>query len=316
MNQINRQISSTANHTKVDGSSLAQLDECASMHGQDFSSTMPDQQQLEQILITPRKQTYSDADSGTDEIELQMEQLALTNANDNEDQASVKSFEANGDEGFSENEDPYEQMTLAIKTDLNLAKTIPDDMKKSFCPDTKVAFHGEFARLISLPLSLCHNTRYYFFAQEELLGGPYEGLNYGYLKLDNAKAQFQCPNPKCGHAWTSMRARVSFLITPPTVGLIVVKIFGQDCQRCCQYTQALWYIDEVCRVMKNLARTFYEYYFADMLNYVDLEIQVSAQSEAKRARFSRHDPSQRKGKMMAQHVKEFCEACRYGLCFA
>ena len=31
---------------------------------------------------------------------------------------------------------------------------------------------------------------------------------------------------------------------------------------------------------------------------------------------SNHDPTQRKGKMFAPHVKEFCEACRLGLCFA
>lgn len=123
-----------------------------------------------------------------------------------------------------------------------MAKNIPDDMKKDFCPDTKVAFHGEFARLIGMPLSLHRKYRYYLFAHEELLGGPYQNINYGHLKLDNAKAQFQCPNRKCGHAWTSMRARISFLITPPEVGLIVLKIFGQNCQRCCQYTQALWYI--------------------------------------------------------------------------
>lgn len=117
MNQINRQLSSTAAHTKADGSSLAQLDECASIHDQDFSSTMPEQQQLEQILISSRKQTYSDADSGTEEVELQMEQLALVNSNDNEDQASVHSFELNGDEGFSENEDEGIQTVLAIKAD-------------------------------------------------------------------------------------------------------------------------------------------------------------------------------------------------------
>lgn len=68
--------------------------------------------------------------------------------------------------------------------------------------------------------------------------------------------------------------------------------------------------------MKNLARTFYEYYFPEMLNNVDLEIQVSENYEPRRTRYSRHDPSQRKGKMMAQHVKEFCEACQLGLCFA
>jgi hypothetical protein len=105
-----------------------------------------------------------------------------------------------------------------------------------------VAFHGEFARLISVPLSLHHNVRYYLFAKEELDEELYANLRFSCLKLDNAKAQFKCSNSHCQHAWTSMRARISFSITNPIPGYIVLKIFGQDCQRCGTNADALWYI--------------------------------------------------------------------------
>jgi hypothetical protein len=114
-------------------------------------------------------------------------------------------------------------------------------LKKNICHDTTEAFHGEFARLISIPLSLCHKARYYLFAEEELVNTDMN-LHVNYLKLDNAKAQFKCPNISCQHAWTSMRARISFSISGPEPGIIVLKIFGQNCQRCHTQADALWYI--------------------------------------------------------------------------
>jgi len=188
-------------------------------------------------------------------------------------------------------------------------------MKKDFCPDTSVAFHGEFARLISIPLSLYHDARYYLFSQEEM-DDSCMNLKYECIKLDNAKAQFKCPNTYCQHAWTSMRSRISFSITGPDTGFIILKIFGQNCQLCGTQADALWYIDEVCRVMQNLARAIFETFFPDMLNIVDLEDEKSVQNNGKPSRRSNHDPAQRKGKMFAPHIKEHCEACRLGLCFS
>jgi hypothetical protein len=60
----------------------------------------------------------------------------------------------------------------------------------------------------------------------------------------------------------------------------------------------------------------FEKYFPDMLNSPDLEIAKPMQSYPKQPRHPNHDSTQRKGKMYAPHVKEFCEACRLGLCFA
>jgi len=114
-------------------------------------------------------------------------------------------------------------------------------LKKDFCHDTTEAFHGEFARLISIPLSLCHNVRYYLFSKEELIN-PNMNPNEYYLKLDNAKAQFKCPNTLCRKSWTSMRSRISFFVSRPEHGLIILKIFGQNCERCGTQADALWYI--------------------------------------------------------------------------
>jgi hypothetical protein len=67
--------------------------------------------------------------------------------------------------------------------------------------------------------------------------------------------------------------------------------------------------------MKNLAQSLFEQYFPDMLNYVDLEVAKPIEYHSKPYRHSNHDPTQRRGKMYAPHIKEFCEACRLGLCF-
>ncbi|CAF3649934.1 unnamed protein product [Rotaria sp. Silwood1] len=262
-----------------------------------------------------------DGDSGTEEIEQQQQQqqqleyVFRATPNDNEDQLSIKSFTLISDEGFSECETQDETTLTLIKKDLKLAQNIPDHTKKDFCSDTSIAFHGEFARRISVPLSLCHKSRYYLFTEEELADECYANLQFDYFKLDNAKAQFQCSNIYCQHSWTSMRARVSFSVCSPKIGFIVLKIFGQNCQHCNSYTQALWYIDEVCRVMKNLALSIFERYFPDMINNIELENQKLVQNNSKRSRASHHDPAQRKGKMMASHAREHCEACRRGVCF-
>lgn len=123
---------------------------------------------------------------------------------------------------------------------MELAQLVADEVKKDFCRDTTVAFHGEFARLISVPLSLYYDARYYLFAEEDLDPAYLQTLQFSYVKLDNAKAQFKCPC--CKKAWTSMRARIAFRITDPQLGHIVLKITGQSCKECGTHSDALWYI--------------------------------------------------------------------------
>ncbi|CAF0986799.1 unnamed protein product [Adineta steineri] len=263
-----------------------------------------------------RKRKTTEYDSGTDDAEHQSEQKDVPESNVSDDQPTKQSHGQVVDEGFSECEAEEEFDVTKITADLDAAKLILDEVKKDFCHDTIVAFHGEFARLISCPLSLQHHVRYYLFSHEEIpIDEQYFAVNGTTLRLDNAKAQFKCPNPNCEHAWTSMRARIAFAISEPKRGFIILKIFGQNCRRCTTHTDALWYIDEVCRVMKNLAKYIYETSYPDMLNYVDLTYKEPTENTKPRPSI-RHDPHQRKGKSQAPHAKEFCEACRFGLCYA
>ncbi|CAF3367691.1 unnamed protein product [Rotaria socialis] len=311
--QLTRQHSSAVDHSKMNKSYPPQFRRCLSTNDQDSIKLIFNDDQLKENLysLLQKSSIDDDDDSGTEEIEQQhqLEHIFLEPCNDNENQLSIKSFGPNPDEGFSECETQDEIKVSFIKNDLKLARSIADSTKQSFCPDTRVAFHGEFARRISIPLSLCHRVRYFLFAQEELVNSSYINLIFDCVKLDNAKAQFQCPNIRCRHAWTSMRSRISFSVSSPKIGFIALEIFGQNCQHCNAHTQALWYIDEVCRVMKNLALFIFERYFPDMINTIELENNITP------SRASRHDPTQRKGRMLAPHIKKHCEACRRGLCF-
>jgi len=68
--------------------------------------------------------------------------------------------------------------------------------------------------------------------------------------------------------------------------------------------------------MRNLAKCVFETYFPDMINNVDLENPKPVQNDVKQSRLVRHDPTQRKGKMSAPHVRKSCEACQLGFCYA
>jgi len=139
---------------------------------------------------------------------------------------------------------------------------------------------------------------------------------FGFVKLDNAKAQFKCANICCQRLWTSMRARISFKISQPRPnGYIVLKIFGQKCQHCGTPADALWYMEEVCRVMGNLTKTIFKTYFPALIDYGYLQDEQAMEKFDKTPRRPRHDPYQRKGNMHAPHDKKFCEACQHGWCF-
>lgn len=262
--------------------------------------------------LHPAKRTVcvSEADSGNEneEIELRFEQLTITT---NDPVSSTPSNSPVSDDGYSEREHEWHDMDNEVQ----LANFVPDETKKDFCNDTMVAFHGEFARLISVPLSLHHNERYFLVSEDEL-GENFQYLPVAWCKVDNAKAQFQCPNTRCKHIWTSMRGRISFSIAHTQFGCIIaLKIFGQTCEKCSTHTDALWYIDEVCRVMKNLAGCIFARYYSDMFNVVDLTIQTTNQNISRPARHVNHDRNQRQGRMLAPHKREFCEACQRGMCF-
>ncbi|UJR13253.1 hypothetical protein I4U23_000274 [Adineta vaga] len=316
--QLARQHSSTATNSNLEKTQKVKVRRSSSADDSEHPLALELKKiDTNEVVYRKRESTIIDYDSGTEEIEQQLEQIYFPTIDVQEDNTFKPTTGSNADEGFSEYESEEKSKVLDIKNDLILAKTIPDDTKKDFCHDTTEAFHGEFARLISIPLNLHYGARYFLFAEGELPEGFYENLLcHRFIKVDNAKAQFKCTNPFCRHAWTSMRSRISFTIHGPNPGFIKLEILGQDCQYCGTYADAVWYIDEVCRVMKNLAKCVFETYFPDMLNCVDLETRNSSETNMKQSYLRHHDPTQRKGKMHAPHVKELCVACRRGLCFA
>jgi hypothetical protein len=85
--------------------------------------------------------------------------------------------------------------------------------------------------------------RYHLFVEDGVDRDPCQWPGFSFVKLDNAKAQFRCPNIKCSHLWTSMRARISFKISQPQAnGFVVLKIYGQTCKHCETPADAFWYM--------------------------------------------------------------------------
>ena len=122
---------------------------------------------------------------------------------------------------------------------------MPDDEKKSFCQDTSIVFHAEFARRISIPIALTYlDVRYHLAALEHLPIGWYEQMGFAYNHPLNAKAQFSCTS--CKRLWTSMRARIVFHFTAPRQdGWVVLEILGQECTDCGGEGEALWYMGKL-----------------------------------------------------------------------
>jgi hypothetical protein len=115
--------------------------------------------------------------------------------------------------------------------------------------NTSDVFHAEFARLISWPISLNYpGINYYLLVEDGMNSDPCEWPNFCCVKLDNAKAQFKCPNVHCRRLWTSMRARISFKISHPgPQGFVILKIYGQNCQSCETPADALWYMGKLLK---------------------------------------------------------------------
>ncbi|CAG2115137.1 unnamed protein product [Medioppia subpectinata] len=116
--------------------------------------------------------------------------------------------------------------------------------------------------------------------------------------VDSAKVRFCCD--KCGHGWTSMKGRVVFwfdLLSPYySNGFVAFKLYGQQCDRCKTdgYEQAMWYPEEVCKVLTNLynkvGQLFYGFYQPPI------------------------EKTRRSGKPRTPHNSDLCQACKDGLC--
>lgn len=210
-----------------------------------------------------------------------------------------------------------------------MAAQIPDDEKKIFCETALWAWHGEFARLI-MARALTYGIDYRLIVYDAFYDCPRAyNAKYSMILLENAKAQFKCD--LCRHCWTSMRARCSFHISKPDEGaIILLKLFTQQCQYCLVDVSPLWYfgtvirhflhqkisvltmtdltLDEICRVMKNLAKTICERYLPDSMSSVQWDVTHNGIQSVRRL-------YQRKGLMLAQHNPKLCEACHLGACY-
>ena len=67
-------------------------------------------------------------------------------------------------------------------------------------------------------------------------------------------------------------------------------------------------LDEICRVMKNLALTIFEQFFLASIETIQWDISHNGSEPVRRL-------YQRKGNMNAQHNSSLCEACHEGFCY-
>jgi len=160
----------------------------------------------------------------------------------NDSGVSLGSEEDDDEEIFQSNEYEYDLMT-----DAQLASNLNDDDKKFICENTAWAWHGEFGRLI-MATTLAYNVDYRLMLFDARSTCPRAfNSKYPLIKLDNAKAQFKCE--QCEHCWTSMRARCSFYISKPDEGgIVLLKLYAQQCQICYSVVQPLWYYGKKMRV--------------------------------------------------------------------
>jgi hypothetical protein len=135
---------------------------------------------------------------------------------------------------------------FSFSSSAQLAATIRDDEKKFFCENTAWAWHGEFGRLIMAPAMAYHLDYRLMLYDARPLCPRALTAHYFMVRLENAKAQFKCET--CGHGWTSMRARCSFSISKPHEGgIVLLKLFNQQCQFCHATVYPLWYYGNTTR---------------------------------------------------------------------
>jgi hypothetical protein len=120
IHKFSRQHSSTTSGTTMDKTHSSKLRRSSSVDDLTSMELIHDDNEHKEFSFVKREHTPSDDDSGTEEIEQQMEQFCLTTFNDDEDKQSIKSFGPNPDEGFSECENQRESQLSVIKNDRKL----------------------------------------------------------------------------------------------------------------------------------------------------------------------------------------------------
>jgi len=123
IHQLNRQHSSTTSSSTMEKIYRSKLRRSSSVDDLNSIELIPDDNQHKEFPDFKREHTTSDVDSGTEEIEQQLESAFTTTFNDNEDTLSVKSVGQNFDEGFSESEREIQSQRFLIKQDRKSSNT-------------------------------------------------------------------------------------------------------------------------------------------------------------------------------------------------
>ncbi|CAF3248216.1 unnamed protein product [Rotaria socialis] len=320
-----RQISLAEDYSNKNKMPQPKFRRCLSVENKNLFALISDNHQNKTESFFRRDQTASDNDSGIEDGDQQIVNSACLQSNNTGEKESSTHLSAYED-GYLENDSNKfinktsnycEQSVKGFHGDMILASKVPDDQKKLFCSSTCEIFHGDFTLRVLYPLFIRKiDTNYCLLPENEIYGDPCRWPNFAFVKLDNAKAQFKCPNSHCGRSWTSMRARISFKISyPQQNGFVVMKIYGQVCQVCETIAEARWYSEEVCRVMKNLAESLFMKFFPTLINQNSSQNANTIRNDNQIYQRSRHDANQRMGKMNSQHDRIHCEACLRGFCF-
>lgn len=123
----------------------------------------------------------------------------------------------------------------------------------------------------------------------------------------NAKIKYSCEN--CLNEWTSARGRAIFQAEYPQenkYNILFVNLCTQQCKRCRHEIQPSWYLNEIVRVMKNIARLLIEHFYSNQ----SFELPRSPSSLS-----SENETQQRQSRTRGHHQKHLCRPCQLGCCF-
>jgi len=115
--QYTRQHSSTTANSNTEKTHEHKLRRCSSADDHNSLELVPDDNHHKEYLDFKRERTMSDDDSGTEEIEQQLEHMVISTLNADENNLTRKTPGVNGDEGYSECENPEKSQVFSIQND-------------------------------------------------------------------------------------------------------------------------------------------------------------------------------------------------------
>jgi hypothetical protein len=118
--QYTRQHSSTTVNSNPEKTHEPKLRRCSSADDHNSLELVPDDNDHKEYLYVKRERTMTD-DSGTEEIEQQWEHMVISTLNADENNLIRKTPGVNGDEGYSECENPEKSQVFDIQNDRKLS---------------------------------------------------------------------------------------------------------------------------------------------------------------------------------------------------